>query len=133
MIKFVMCLRTAASGLQSGHHSRRASRTGPTARVPCVPFLHAHFDAFLEGYEERYQSRYSFLDKMQVNEPDRRGLDGSVIYRSAMNVKIQRNSSAPFGALSMSKGFEVFTPSDFIAAITQHIPEKSFQLVRYYG
>ncbi len=60
------------------------------------------------------------LDKMQVNEPDCRGLDGSVIYRSAMNVKIQRN-------------FEVFTPSDFIAAITQHIPEKSFQLVRYYG
>ena len=60
------------------------------------------------------------LDKMQVNEPDRRGLDGSVIYRSTMNVKIQRN-------------FEVFTPSDFIAAITQHIPEKSFQLVRYYG
>ena len=57
---------------------------------------------------------------MQVNEPDCRGLDGSVIYRSAMNVKIQRN-------------FEVFTPSDFIAAITQHIPEKSFQLVRYYG
>ena len=27
---------------------------------------------------------------MQVNEPDRRGLDGSVIYRSAMNVKTQR-------------------------------------------
>ena len=39
------------------------------------------------------------LDKMQVNEPDRRGFDGSVMYRSAMNVKIQRN-------------FEVFTPSD---------------------
>ena len=39
----------------------------------------------------------SAMDKMQVNEPDCRGLDGSVIYRSAMNVKIQRN-------------FEVFTP-----------------------
>ena len=26
-----------------------------------------------------------------------------------------------------------FTPCDFIAAITQHIPDKSFQLVRYYG
>jgi hypothetical protein len=37
-----------------------------------------------------------------------------------MNPKIQRN-------------FEVFTPCDFIAAITQHIPDKSFQLVRYYG
>jgi len=37
-----------------------------------------------------------------------------------MSPKIQRN-------------FEVFTPCDFIAAITQHIPDKSFQLVRYYG
>ncbi len=26
-----------------------------------------------------------------------------------------------------------FSPCDFIAAITQHIPDKSFQLVRYYG
>ena len=25
------------------------------------------------------------------------------------------------------------TPCEFIAAITQHIPDKSFQLVRYYG
>jgi hypothetical protein len=37
-----------------------------------------------------------------------------------MNPKIRRN-------------FEVFTPCDFIAAITQHIPDKNFQLVRYYG
>jgi len=37
-----------------------------------------------------------------------------------MNEKIHRN-------------FEVFSPCDFIAAITQHIPAKSFQLVRYYG
>ena len=37
-----------------------------------------------------------------------------------MNKKIGRN-------------FEVFPPCDFIAAITQHIPDKSFQLVRYYG
>jgi len=44
----------------------------------------------------------------------------SIIYRSGMNPKIQRN-------------FEVFSPCDFIARITQHIPDKSFQLVRYYG
>ena len=31
------------------------------------------------------------------------------------------------------RNFEVFNPCDFIAAITQHIPDKSFQLVRYYG
>jgi len=55
------------------------------------------------------------VEKMQVNQAG-----DSIIYRSAMNPKIQRN-------------FEVFTPCDFIAAITQHIPDKSFQLVRYYG
>jgi hypothetical protein len=31
------------------------------------------------------------------------------------------------------KNFQVFPVLDFIAAITQHIPEQSFQLVRYYG
>jgi hypothetical protein len=31
------------------------------------------------------------------------------------------------------KNFQLFDPLEFIAAITQHIPEKSFQLVRYYG
>ena len=37
-----------------------------------------------------------------------------------MNPKIQHN-------------FKVFSPCDFIARITQHIPDKSFQLGRYYG
>ena len=45
---------------------------------------------------------------------------GTIIYRSGMNPKIRRN-------------FEIFSPCDFIAAITQHIPDKNFQLVRYYG
>ena len=29
--------------------------------------------------------------------------------------------------------FEVFTATDFLAAITQHIPDKGVQIVRYYG
>ena len=45
---------------------------------------------------------------------------GSILHRCGMNKKIRRN-------------FEVFTPCDFIAAITQHIADKRFQLVRYYG
>lgn len=60
------------------------------------------------------------VEKMQVTEANPANPDGSIIYRSGMNPKIQCN-------------FEVFTPCDFIAAITQHIPDKSFQLVRYYG
>src|SRR5512137_2926162 len=43
-----------------------------------------------------------------------------VIYRSRLNAKINRN-------------FEVFTPTDFLAAITQHIPDKGAQMVHYYG
>ena len=31
------------------------------------------------------------------------------------------------------KNFEIFDADEFIARITQHIPDKSFQLVRYYG
>ena len=60
------------------------------------------------------------VEKMQVSAPNQANPDGSIIYRSGLNPKIQRN-------------FEVFSPCDFIAAITQHIPDKSFQLVRYYG
>jgi hypothetical protein len=29
--------------------------------------------------------------------------------------------------------YKIFSAGEFIAAITQHIPEKSFQLIRYYG
>jgi hypothetical protein len=60
------------------------------------------------------------VEKMQISGPTRTLPGGSIIYRSGMNPKIRRN-------------FEVFSPCDFIAAITQHIPDKSFQLVRYYG
>jgi len=31
------------------------------------------------------------------------------------------------------KNFELYTAEEFLAAITQHIPEKSFQMVRYYA
>jgi len=55
------------------------------------------------------------VDKMTLESPG-----DIVIYRSRMNVKIQRN-------------FEVFTPTDFLAVITQHIPDKNTQMVRYYG
>jgi len=45
----------------------------------------------------------------------------SVIYRSKMTHGKNK------------KNFQVFSTLDFIAAITQHIPDPSFQLVRYYG
>jgi hypothetical protein len=46
---------------------------------------------------------------------------GSVIYRSGMSHGKSK------------KNFQIFNAEEFIATITQHIPDKSFQLVRYYG
>ena len=43
-----------------------------------------------------------------------------VIYGSRLNAEINRN-------------FEVFSAADFLVAITQHIPDKGAQMVRYYG
>jgi hypothetical protein len=48
-------------------------------------------------------------------------LPGMVIYKSKMTPgKDKRN-------------LLIVTAEEFIAAIMQHIPEKSFQMVRYYG
>ena len=55
------------------------------------------------------------VEKMTMECPS-----DTVIYRSRLNAKINRN-------------FEVFSPTDFLAAITQHIPDKGAQMVRYYG
>ncbi len=46
------------------------------------------------------------VKKMTLESPT-----DTVIYRSKLNPKINRN-------------FEVFTPPEFLAAITQHIPDK---------
>ena len=59
-----------------------------------------------------YGGRHLYVDvRFRLRHIDR---------ETSLNPKIQRN-------------FEVFTPCDFIAAITEHIPDKSFQIVRYYG
>ncbi|MFH1283487.1 MAG: transposase [bacterium] len=64
----------------------------------------------------QYVARNTFsTEKMMYNQET-----GKVIYRSKENVRTKRN-------------FEIFEGAEFIAELTQHIPEKSFQLVRYYG
>ena len=94
--------------VHSGFHVHRSRRVLPDEREDLQRLA-------------QYIIRNPFgIEKMQVTAPNCANPDGSVLYRSGLNPKIQRN-------------FEVFTPCDFIAAITQHIPDKSFQLVRYYG
>ncbi len=60
--------------------------------------------------------------------------DGKVVYQA------EKTQCRPFPVLgneNLHKGtarnFEVFDPLEFIAEITQHIPEPGMQLVRYFG
>jgi hypothetical protein len=46
---------------------------------------------------------------------------GTVIYKAKMSHGRDK------------KNFGIYTAEEFIASITQHIPEKAFQMVRYYG
>jgi hypothetical protein len=63
-----------------------------------------------------YHQKPVFLKKVHYRQET-----GQVIYRSKMSHGKNK------------KNFQVFSVLDFIAAITQHIPEQSFQLVRYSG
>ncbi len=72
-----------------------------------------------EGRERlsRYILRNTFsIEKMTFVEET-----GHVIYQAKMTYGKNR------------KNFEVYKADAFIAAITQHIPQKSFQMIRYYG
>lgn len=70
--------------------------------------------------ELEHLAQYILRDPFSVEKMTMESPDDTVIYRSRLNAKINRN-------------FEVFTPTDFLAAITQHIPDKGAQMVRYDG
>ena len=60
--------------------------------------------------------------------------DGKVVY------KTEKPGCFPFPKLGderlargTSRNFELFDPLDFIAEITQHIPDQGMQLIRYFG
>ena len=77
-----------------------------------------------------YMVRCPFsLDRM-VSVSD----DGKVVYRA------EKAACQPFPTLGdgkllrgVSRNFEVFDPLEFLAEITQHIPDPGMQMVRYYG
>jgi len=60
--------------------------------------------------------------------------DGSVIYRAEQNHcrRFPGPASADLRG-GPRRNFQVFSALDFLAELTQHIPEKGEHLVRYYG
>ncbi|MCP4340650.1 MAG: hypothetical protein GY799_17640 [Desulfobulbaceae bacterium] len=91
----------------------------------------------------RHTSGFSVHNKVRIKLGDEKGIENlsQYIIRNAFSLaKLQydEGASSAIYVSKMSHGknkknFQIFSPFEFIAAITQHIPEQSFQLVRYYG
>lgn len=89
----------------------------------------------------RHNSGFSVHNEVRIEPGDERGLENLAQYIirnsfSLAKVSYSETSGKVVYRSKMSHGwnkgnFEVFEALEFIAAITQHIPEKSFQLVRY--
>ena len=90
------------------------------AMMSSPPPLGVSVPASLTREDVERLAQYIILNSFSVDKMQPNSFGHSIIYRSGMKPKIQRN-------------FEVFSPCDFIARFTQHIPDKSFQLVRCYG
>ena len=75
-----------------------------------------------DDYEARERvAQYIVRNAFSVENIIYNDKTGAVIYKSKMTHIRDR------------KNFAVYTAEEFIASITQHIPEKSFLMVRYYG
>jgi hypothetical protein len=91
------------------------SRTSASLVISNAFFCHENKAELVEQL-----AQYILRNPFSVEETMMESPADTVIYRSLLNPKINRN-------------FEVFTPNDFLTAITQHIPDKGAQMVRYYG
>jgi Putative transposase len=60
--------------------------------------------------------------------------EGKVLYKSGQN-RLGRFPEAASEDLAagVSRNFQVFDPLDFLAEVTQHIPDPGAHLIRYYG
>ncbi len=101
-------------------------------------------DAFITMIMKwRHNSGFNVHNQVWIKPEDEKGIENLshyVIRNTFSNSKIQyvEETATVMYRSKMSHGknkknFQVFAPLEFIAAISQHIPEKSFQLVRYYG
>ncbi len=74
-----------------------------------------------DGDGQEALAQYVIRNPFSVEKIHYQQQNGTVIYKSKMTHGKNK------------KNFKLFKAGEFIAAITQHIPDKSFQLVRYYG
>jgi hypothetical protein len=101
-------------------------------------------DAFITMIMKwRHTSGFSVHNEVRIKPDDDKGIENlsQYIIRNTFSLEMLKYEEGDSSAIYRSKmshgknkrNFQVFSPLEFIAAITQHIPEPSFQLVRYYG
>ncbi|GAB4275434.1 MAG: hypothetical protein Kow00111_28770 [Thermincola ferriacetica] len=101
-------------------------------------------DAFIRMIMQwRHTSGFSVHNQVRIARDDTKGQEALAQYIirnpfSLEKVSYQQQTGQVIYRSKMTHGrnkknFEIFMALDFIAAITQHIPDQSFQLVRYYG
>ena len=91
----------------------------------------------------RHVSGFNVHNQVRIKPDDSQGLENlsQYIIRNTFSLKKLKYSARDTSVIYRSKmthgknkrNFQVFSPLEFIASITQHIPEQLFQLVRYYG
>ncbi len=110
----------------------------------------------IEGMKTWRHSGFSIDSSVKIKQGDKEGLarliqymtrcpfslarmiklgpDGTVIYRA------QKHKAIKFPALmnpdlfaGIKRNYEAFTPLEFLAEVTQHIPDKNEHQIRYYG
>jgi len=99
-------------------------------------------DAIINNLMNWRHSGFSIHNGIRVARDNKKGREnlGQYIIRNTFSVEkikyIEKTSTVIYHSKmnhGKNKNFEVYKAEEFIAAITQHIPEKSFQMVRYYG
>lgn len=91
----------------------------------------------------RHTSGFSAHNGMQVSRGDQVGQEAVAQYIIRNTFSLDKVTYKPETGMVVykskmthgrnKKNFKVFSAGEFIASITQHIPDKSFQLARYYG
>ena len=79
------------------------------------------FTTIIHGHRKKALAQYIIRNTFSLENLTYNRETGTVIYRSQMSHGKNK------------KNFQIYTAEQFIAAITQRIPEKSFQMVRYCG
>ena len=106
---------------------------------PLWKILHNHYPDFKSGYDEHCEKQYGFfrpvVEKVVRDGCLRSECGCRTLYAPLCSFRFPISDFRPLFMTHSSnkRNFEIFSPEEFIAAITQHIPDKHFQMVKYYG